>query len=558
MQAKKLFIVALVSIAVIISASLMGWQKQEIEPTCNCQVHYNLFDEKSCTSMGVGKKATIDGSTIISQSADCGSCDFRILLEPAADHAPGTMRMLWQLPQGSKGLTIDDVKKATGIEIPQPEHTYKYLKAIFGLMNEHQLAIAEATIGGREELRNRKGLFDVTELSMLAMERCKTAREAIKLMGELAEKYGVYVGGEQLVVADGDEVWDFEVHGVGEDWTPESNKPGAVWAAQRVPDDGFFVCNNMSRIKEIDLNDTDNFMASKHVISLAEEKGYWSNNSGESFRFDKAYTDYPPLRVKWDRRVYAAYRLVAPSQSFDTDDDDFPFAIKPDRKLSMADIMSLYRDHYQGSKFDQTKGLATGPFANPDRPSIDRDKEAEVEAINYIRQIPVINCDYTVINQSRKWLPDAIGGIVWWGPDCPDTTVFVPFYIGINELPQSYTIGHHMEFGREYAWWAFSFVNNWAHLVYSYMIEDIREEQERLENVEFNTLPESDKKALGLYEQNMASAKEFMTKFCIENADKVVADWWKLADQLIVKYNDGGRVKPSEEWINALQKAKEK
>jgi dipeptidase len=163
-----------------------------------------------------------------------------------------------------------------------------------------------------------------------------------------------------------------------------------------------------------------------------------------------------------------------------------------------------------------------------------------------------------VINQSRKWLPDAIGGIVWWGPDCPDTTVFVPFYIGINELPQSYTIGHHMEFGREYAWWAFSFVNNWAHLVYSYMIEDIREEQERLENVEFNTLPESDKKALGLYEQNMASAKEFMTKFCIENADKVVADWWKLADQLIVKYNDGGRVKPSEEWINALQKAKEK
>jgi dipeptidase len=558
MKARKLFIMALVSIAILLSASLLSSQNKDNKANCNCKFYDNLFDEKSCTSMGVGKKATIDGSTIISQSADCGVCDFRILLEPAADHPPGTMRMLWHLPQGSKGLTIDDVKESTGIEIPQPKHTYKYFKAIFGLMNEHQLAVAEATIGGRTELRNRKGLFDVTELSMLAMERCKTAREAIKLMGELAEKYGVYVGGEQLVVADGEEVWDFEVHGVGQEWEPDSDKPGAVWAAQRVPDDCFFICNNMSRIKEIDLNDTDNFMASKHVISLAEEKGYWSKESGEPFRFDKAYTDYTPLRIKWDRRVYAAYRLVAPSQNFDPDETDFPFAIKPDRKLSVADIMALYRDHYQDTKFDQTKGLATGPFANPDRPRIDRTKEEEVEAINYIRQIPVVNCDYTVINQSRKWLPDDIGGIVWWGADCPDTTVFVPFYIGINELPQSYTVGHHKEFGREYAWWAFSFVNNWAHLVYSHMIEDIKEEQKRLEDKEFQTLPESDKKALELYGQNKENAKEFLTQFCLDNANKVVEDWWRLADQLIVKYNDGGRVKPSEDWIKALQRAQEK
>jgi len=554
---RLLLTIGIVILAGILLAALVEKQAENPQGEADSWLLNSPY-EGGCTSMGLGKNASVDGSTIISQSADCGSCDFRILREPAADHPAGSMRPIWHLPQGSKGLTIEESKELTDIEIPQLSHTYAYLKAIFGLMNEHQLAIAESTIGGRRELRNPKGLFGITELSMIAMERCKTAREAIKLMGELAEKYGVYFTGEELVVADGEEVWNFEVHGPGEDWTPDCGKPGAVWAAQRVPDDSIFVCNNKSRIGEINPKEPDNFMASEHVFSMAEEKGWWKRSSGEPFLFNKAYADYSPLRIKWDRRVWAAYRLVAPSQNFDPDDQEYPFAIKPDRKLSVADVIALYRDHYQGSKFDQTVGLATGPFGNPDKPRVDRNSPELVQAVNYIRQIPVIGCDYTVINQCRKWLPDPIGGIVWWGPDTPDTTVFVPFYVGINQLPQSYTIGNHKTFGREYAWWAFSFVNNWSHLAYSHIIKNIREEQKKLEGAEFALLPENDKKALELYQQNPSKAIELLTKFSEENANKVVEDWWKLADQLIVKYNDGGGSKVSEEWLKALIEAQKK
>jgi dipeptidase len=501
---------------------------------------------ENCTVIMAGKEATIDGSIITTHTADCGICDWTWRKVPAANHKPGEMRKLYHISQmktypPKEGLKWDLIKKdLTGVEIPEPAHTYGYMHGVFGYMNDQQLAIGESTIGNQRKLNNPTpaAKTDITMLTLLAMERSKTAREAIQLMGQLAEKYGYgFVdGGEMLAVADSKEVWIFEIVPAGPLWTPESGKPGAVWCAERIPDDQVSVCPNESRIGEIDLNNKDFFLSSSNVISCAVENKLYDPASGKPFSWKQAYSPAEGSAATSQgrrARLWRFFDVVAPSQKFkpDTPNMDLPFSVKPDKKISVQDVMRLTRDKCEGTTFDPVRGIRGGPYANP----------------NYYggtRTIGTNKAEYTTVTQCRSGLPDPVGGIVWlaWGGQ--DTACYMPFYAGVTEIPKSFNVGDHWEFNRSSARWAFDYADFHAQVVYVDAIEDIRKAQQEWEAGALTKIPEIDKTAAELYAKSPAKAIQYLTNFCLDNASKVVAAWWDLGDKLLVKYNHLGSYDP--------------
>ena len=501
---------------------------------------------ENCTVIMAGKEATIDGSIITTHTADCGVCDWTWRKVPAANHKPGEMRKLYHISQiktwpPKEGLKWDLIKKdLTGVEIPEPAHTYGYMHGVFGYMNDQQLAIGESTIGNQRKLNNPTpaAKTDITMLTLLAMERSKTAREAIQLMGQLAEKYGYgFVdGGEMLAVADSKEVWIFEIMPVGPLWTPESGKPGAVWCAERIPDDHVSVCPNESRIGEIDLNNKDFFLSSSNVISCAVENKLYDPASGKPFSWKQAYSPAEGSAATSQgrrARLWRFFDVVAPSQKFKPDipNMDLPFSVKPDKKISVQDVMRLTRDKCEGTTFDPVRGIRGGPYANP----------------NYYggtRTIGTNKAEYTTVTQCRSGLPDPVGGIVWlaWGGQ--DTACYMPFYAGVTEIPKSFNVGDHWEFNRGSARWAFDYADFHAQVAYVDAIEDIRKAQQEWEAGALTKIPEIDKTAAELYAKSPAKAIQYLTFFCLDNAAKVVAAWWDLGDKLLVKYNHLGYYDP--------------
>jgi dipeptidase len=531
-------------------------------------------EPEGCTTILVGKEASVDGSVFACQTADCSVCDFTWHLIPAADHPEGSMRKIYYInqiktwPPEVGGKWVKYVEGDTGVEIPQVPHTYAYHHAVFGHMNEHQLGIAESTIGCVRKMRNPtpSAIMDITTLTMLAMERCKTAREAVTLMGSMAEKYGYgfHDSGEMLAVADPNEIWLFEIMPVGPLWTPETGKPGAVWCAQRVPDDHVSFCPNESRIGEIDLENKDYFLASPNVVSYAIEAGLYDPESGKTFSWKRAYS---PSRgsaaASQGRRgrLWRLFSLVSPSKNFspETEGMDLPFSVKPDKKLSVNDVMDITRDKYQGIQFDPAVGLKAGPFGNP---NYFRGFEVDDQRYNGPRCISVSGVEYTTITQSRSWLPDPIGGINWIAFGAQDTSCYIPLYCGISEMPESFTKGDHYEFDRESARWACDYVDFHTQVVYSYAIEDVKNAQEKYEGGAIKKIPYMDKAAAELYEKDPAEAIEFITDFSLSNAKSAIDGWWKLGDQLLVKYNHfgtydiekrrPGRVQTPEWWNRAV------
>jgi len=495
----------------------------------------------NCTVIMIGKDASTDGSVMATHTADCGICDWTWRQVPAADHKPGEMRKIYHISQmrtwpPKEGLKWDLIKKDfAGLEIPQPPHTYGYVHGVFGYMNDQQLAMGESTIGNQRKIGNTTSTpkMDITMLTLLAMERCKTAREAIQLMGSLAEKYGYgFVdGGEMLAVADAKEVWDFEIMPVGPLWTPESGKPGAVWCAARIPDDQVSVCPNESRIGEIDVNNTDLFLASANVISCAVENGLYDPESGKPFNWKRAYSpSQGSAATSGGRaRLWRFFDLVATSQKFkaETLNMDLPFSVKPDNKISVQDVMMMTRDKCQGTLLDPVRGIRGGPYANP----------------NYYagtRTIGTRGAEYTTVTQCRGWLPAPIGGIVWLAWGSQDTSCYMPFYAGITAVPKSFNIGDHWELNRGSARWAFDYADFHAQVAYSEAIEDIKKARIEWEVGAVTKVAEIDQKAQELYAKSPAKAVELLTNYCLDNANKVVAAWWELGDKLLVKYNHFG------------------
>ena len=545
MKIKKLLIALFfISAAFILFTSLGNAQAE-----CSQNDHLFPADPEGCTVIIVGKDASVDGSVMSTHTCDCGICDWTFRFVPAADHKSGSVRKIYHISQyvtwpPSKGLKWEKCKDDyTGTDIPQVLHTCAYIHGMFGYMNENQVAIGESTIGCRSKLRNTtpSALIDLTTLTQLGMERAKTARDAIKIMGSLAEKYGYGFndGGEMLAVSDPKEVWIFEIMPVGPLWTPKSDKPGALWCAQRVPDDHVSVCPNESRIGEIDLENPDYFMASANVISLAVKHNYYDPESGEPFSWKKAYSPSSTsasLSGGSRARMWRFFDLAAPSKNFspDTLNMEFPFSVKPDKKLSVKDVMNLTRDKYQGTEFDPGEGLRGGPFSNPNYHP--RPVKVEGETYNTPRTIGVNRAEYTTITQVRDWLPNPIGGILWLSFGAQDTACYMPLYIGITEIPMSFQVGDHWEFNRKSARWAFDYVDFHTQVAYSHAIQDVKKALEKWESRTIERIPAIDTLAFDLYKKDPAKAVEFLTDFSNSHANSVVNAWWKLGDDLLVKY----------------------
>lgn len=520
----------------------------------------------ACTTILVGKDATADGSVMVSHSDD-GLGDARLIYVPAMDHKPGSMRAVfyshcaldykpqWGASETQRMMTRDRGPgyDAPGVPpsvplgfIPQVAHTYAYFDANYGIMNEHQLSIGECTDKAKihPEPEVGKRIFYSAELSRVALERCKTAREAIKLMGELIEKYGYYGTGETLLVADPKEGWVMEMAGY------DMNGTGGVWVAQRVPDDKVFVAANQFRIREI-RKDAKDMMYSSNIFDVAQKKGWWKPESG-LLDWTSVYGDgefhHPYYSL---RRVWRAQSMVAPSLGlpawiegpFTT---KYPFAVKPDNKLTTADIFAIHRDNYEGTEFDLTQGLAGGPFGDPNRfegqaESV-ADKEGHLTPLKgeFERPLNIYRCVYAYVNQSRSWLPDAIGGVTWFGPDRPATAVLMPFYAGATNLPESLQRGDLLKFDRGSMWTAFNYVANYAMLKYSYMIKDIQATRDGFEARAFGRQAELEDQALALWSKgDKEGARGRLTKYSEEYAANVLKDWWKLSEHLYLKYNDG-------------------
>ncbi len=478
---------------------------------------------EACTNILVTRGAAQDGSVFITYTCD-GEFHPRLRRYPAADHEPGAM------------LDIVDWSGKNRGAIKQVAHTY----AVVGLMNENQLAISETTFSGREELHNPDGLLHYWDLMRLALQRARTAREAIDVMTGLVEEYGYRSTGESISIADTREAWILEIIGSG------PGGKGAIWVAVKVPD-GMVSCHaNKARIGSFPLDDPENCLYSDNVISFARKKGYYDPASGEPFLFNEAYCPSTPANRRYaDARVWSILRRAAPSLDLSPDfhravdgAEPYPLWVRPDRKLTVADVFSLMRDHYEGTDFDMTQGIDAGPYGTPNRW---RPISWEMNGATHAWERPVSTqqTGFTFVSQSRSWLPDPIGGVYWYGVDDTSATCYVPLYCGINALPESYTVGSLSRFSLDSAWWVFNFVANFANLRYADMYPEIQAVQSDLEGHFLALQPAVEKTALSLYRSDPALMTRYLTDYSVTHAEQVVTRWRDLAFHLVTKYNDG-------------------
>ncbi len=412
-----------------------------------------------CTTITVGKAATVDGSVITSHTDDSHRTRSWMDVSPAKKHPRGSTTPMY------KRVACDSFKMPTYShipigEIPQVKETFQFLNTAYPSMNQYQLGIGESTFGGREELQSDEGLIDCQRLCQLMLERCKTAREAINLAGELTASYGWNDFGECLTIADKKEVWHLEILGPGQ------GKVGSIWAAQRVPDDHVSINANASTIKELDLNDPDHFLASENVFSAALEQGWW--NQGETFRFCYVYAPNSRKSLAARRREWRVFDLLAPSLGLDPNAENYPFSIKPDQPVALSDLRRVFSDYYEGTPFDMTKDMVIAndegksvisPLANPHLP-YDMNKLFHINGgwgWRGERTIARWYTMYATIIQCRDWLPDEIGGVVWLAQDNVSTSIYIPIYCSGTDLPDSYkTPGRQNGYTTGSAWWAFN------------------------------------------------------------------------------------------------------
>ena len=497
-----------------------------------------------CTSILVTKTASADGSVMTTHSCD-GGYEFRLHVIPGKTNTPGSMRPIFQ--GGGNGAERAQAVKVG--EIPAVGQTFSRFDVAYPFMNEKQLGLGETTFGGRRELYNQEGLLDIMALERIALERTTTAREAIKLMGALTAEYGYGDSGECLTIIDPKEAWVFEIMGAG------PLEIGAVWAARRIPEGEVFVSANRSRIGKIDLKDTENFMASDNVFLVAEEMGWYDPQAGKAFEFNKAYA--PRTSIGSRRREWRVLSTLAPGLKLDPWSTDYPFSVKPGKKVTVRELMALHRDSYEGTPFDMTKGLAAGPFNNPNRFST---RVNTGDYVGWERSISIFRCSYCVVLQARDWLPDEIGGLAWFAEDDPKNSCFIPLYGSITRVPPSFEIGRRDVFNRESAWWAFNFVANWANLKYAYIFSDIKKAYTDHEDTFFELQPSVEARAQSLYAESPEKCREYLTRYSYETSRRVVADWWTLAEHLIAKYSDGYITTPNKrespgypkEWLDKV------
>ena len=479
----------------------------------------------SCTNFLIGKKASTDGSTMISYSADSYNLYGELYHWPAKQYSAGEMLKVYEWDTG----------KYLG-EIPQALQTYN----VIGNMNEHQLAIGETTFTGRTELSNPSGIMDYGSLIYITLQRAKTAREAITVMTDLVSTHGYYSTGESFSIADPNEVWVMELIGKGPD-----NK-GAVWVAVRIPDDCVSAHANQARIQQFPLDDPANCIYSPDVITFAREKEYFSGED-KDFSFAQAYApiDFGALRF-CEARVWSFFnhinkdmaQYVTYAKGETT--DPMPLYIKPDKQLSMRDVQNFMRDHYEGTELDWSNEFGAGPFNSPYRWS---PLTFTVDSVEYCNERPISTqqTGFSFVSQSRSWLPNEIGGVLWFGIDDAAQSVYYPVYVGNTIVPESMKVGNGdlLNFTWESAFWVHNWVSNMVYNRYSDKIVHVNELQDKLESNFENKQPEIEEKALALYKKSKPEAIKFLNNYTNTSVEQGLSEWKKLGEYLMVKYIDG-------------------
>lgn len=476
----------------------------------------------ACTNFLVGRKASADGSTFVSYSADSYYLYGALYHYPAATYREGAMLDVYEWDTG----------KYRG-KIKQVPQTY----SVIGNINEHQLCIAESTFGGHPELVDTLGIMDYGSLIYVTLQRARTAREAIKVMTDLVAEYGYCSGGESFSIADPYEVWIMEMIGKG-----PGNK-GAVWVAMRMPDDCVSAHANQARITTIPFEDRVNCMYSEDIVAFAREKGYFSGKNTD-FSFSDVYNplDYTGLRA-CEARVWSFFRQINPEmEKYITyikgeTKERMPLWIKPVDRLSLSNLKDLMRDQYEGTDLDITKGIGAGPFNSKLRFS---PLVFEIDGEEYVHERPIATqqTGFSFVAQMRNWQPDYIGGILWFGMDDAASSVYVPMYCGIDSIPWCYSLdnGSLLEYSPTSAFWAFNKVANYAYGKYSDMMVDIKKVQTKWESDFMLLTPAMDREAIALPEKEARAA---LTKFSIEQAEASTQAWNKLFEYLLVKHLDG-------------------
>ena len=502
-------------------------------------------DLTACTSLIVTRGASADGSVMITYACD-GEFHPHMNYTPPEDHGPDDLYEL----KGWDGNVH--------ARIAQVPHTF----GVVYLMNEYQVVIGETTFTGREELKNKEGGMHYWYLMRVALQRARTAGEAVEIIGALVEEYGYRSEGESFSIGDKNEAWILEIIGKG------PGVKGANWVALRVPDGYICAHANKARIGEFPLKDSKNCLYSKDVIDFAVEKGYYDPDSGKPFRFHEAYCPSPPQKLRYcETRVWSIFRRAAPSKEFSSDYhrgvkgvEGYPLWIKPDEKLSREDVFALMRDHYEGTPYDMTCGVDAGPFGTPNRW---RPMNWNIDGVDYTWERPISTqqTGFSFVSQSRSYLPDAIGGVFWYGLDDTYFSVYIPFYACTDRIPETLASGSMAEFSWDSAWWVFNFVANYANLRYCFMKDDIQKVQSELEDNLSAMQPAVEKAALELYKNDPALAADYLTDYSENAANRVVKRYRELAHLLIRKYNDGyiqqekGRAEEegySEEWLRKV------
>ena len=485
----------------------------------------------ACTNFLVGKDASVDGSTMVSYAADSYALYGFLYYRPAADHAEGVVREVKDWDTGKPLCTI-----------PQVAHTYN----VVGNMNEHQLTIGETTWGGRAELETGEGI-DYGSLIYIALERCKTAREAIKCMTDLVAEYGYASSGETFSIADPNEVWLMELIGKGK------VEKGAVWVATRVPDDCIAAHANQARFTTINFKDKENWMWSKDVVKFARKQGYYTGKKDEDFNFQEAYApyDFSGLYV-CEARVWSFFRKFSDDMDkyFDFASgktfvetggkyagERMPLYIKPNHKVSAQELKNCMRDQYEGTPLDITQGPDAGPWNSKLRYG---SLGFKLDSVQYWFERPIATQQtaWSFVAQMRGYESAKAGGILWFGVDDAASTVYVPMYSTITEVPECFKEGNGdmYNYSPTSAWWTYNIVANWAYTKYSAMMPDIKKVQAAWED-KFNAQVE----AVDTQVANMdaAHAAEFLTKYSCAQAQESTAAWKELGIYLFVKYLDG-------------------
>ena len=484
----------------------------------------------ACTNFVVGKDASADGSTMVSYAADSYSFYGYLHFCPAADHAPGAMRVVKDWDTGKPLCSI-----------PQVPHTYN----VVGNMNEHQLTIGETTWGGRPELEIGEGI-DYGSLIYIALERCKTAREAIKCMTDLVAEYGYASSGETFSIADPNEVWLMELIGKG------NVEKGAVWVATRIPDDCIAAHANQARFTTIDFKDKDNWMWSKDVVSFARKQGYFSGKD-KDFNFQEAYApyDFSGLFV-CEARVWSFFRKFSDEmeQYFDFASgkafvetggkyagERMPLYIKPNHKVTVQELKDCMRDQYQGTPLDITQGPDAGPWNSKLRYG---SLGFVHDSVQYWFERPIATQQtaWSFVAQMRGYEGANAGGIFWFGVDDAATSLYVPMYSVMTAVPECYQEGNGdlYTYSPTSAWWAYNIVANWAYTKYSAMLPDIQKVQEAWED-KFNAQVDVvDKAVAGLSDADKA---QWLTRYSCTQAQESTQAWKELCIYLFTKYLDG-------------------